>query len=290
MMTKAQTGGGKAGGQLILQQCEDFLQTGDVAPLLQPRTERRRWRDSQSRPRPDALAAAAADGRPRTRARNGAWYEMVPRSQGKVPGEHGTFRDCIARLPDVAGDGLRRAVFHADPSDRRDQPQGPQQRAEGRAGRSRQPLCDRRRGRRPRRASIPSSARSRISARWSRRCKAHDMEVALDFAVQCSPDHPWLKQHPDWFKRRPDGSMKYAENPPKKYEDIVNPDFACDDAGSLWNALRDVFLFWVDQGVKIFRIDNPHTKPLPFWEWLIHEVQLRIPTCCSSRRPSRGRS
>ena len=76
------------------------------------------------------------------------------------------------------------------------------------------------------------------------------MEVALDFAVQCSPDHPWLKQHPQWFKRRPDGSMRYAENPPKKYEDIVNPDFSCDDAGALWNALRDVVLFWIDQGVK----------------------------------------
>ena len=103
------------------------------------------------------------------------------------------------------------------------------------------------------------------------------MEVALDFAVQCSPDHPWLKQHPQWFKRRPDGSMRYAENPPKKYEDIVNPDFACEDAGALWNALRDVILFWVDQGVKIFRVDNPHTKPFPFWEWLIREVQLRHP-------------
>jgi starch synthase (maltosyl-transferring) len=103
------------------------------------------------------------------------------------------------------------------------------------------------------------------------------MEVALDFAVQCSPDHPWLKQHPQWFRRRPDGSMRYAENPPKTYEDIVNPDFASKDAGALWNALRDVVLFWIDQGVSIFRVDNPHTKPFRFWEWLIHEVQLRHP-------------
>jgi starch synthase (maltosyl-transferring) len=108
-------------------------------------------------------------------------------------------------------------------------------------------------------------------------CHEHGMEVALDFAVQCAPDHPWLKQHPQWFRRRPDGSMRYAENPPKKYEDIVNPDFASDDAGALWNALRDVILFWIDQGVKIFRVDNPHTKPFRFWEWLIHEVQLRHP-------------
>jgi starch synthase (maltosyl-transferring) len=108
-------------------------------------------------------------------------------------------------------------------------------------------------------------------------CQLLDIEVALDFAVQCSPDHPWLKQHPQWFKRRPDGSMRYAENPPKKYEDIVNPDFSSEDAGALWNALREVVLFWIDQGVKIFRVDNPHTKPFRFWEWLIREVQLQHP-------------
>ena len=91
------------------------------------------------------------------------------------------------------------------------------------------------------------------------------------------PTIPGCKQHPQWFKRRPDGSMRYAENPPKKYEDIVNPDFSSEDAGALWNALRDVVLFWIDQGVSIFRVDNPHTKPFRFWEWLIHEVQLRHP-------------
>jgi len=108
-------------------------------------------------------------------------------------------------------------------------------------------------------------------------CTSLGMEVALDFAVQCSPDHPWLQQHPQWFKRRPDGSMRYAENPPKRYQDIVNPDFSSEEAGALWNALRDVVLFWIDQGVKIFRVDNPHTKPFRFWEWLIHDVQLRHP-------------
>jgi starch synthase (maltosyl-transferring) len=103
------------------------------------------------------------------------------------------------------------------------------------------------------------------------------MEVALDFAVQCSPDHPWLSEHPQWFRRRPDGSMRYAENPPKKYEDIVNPDFSSEEASALWNALRDVVLFWIEQGVSIFRVDNPHTKPFRFWEWLIHEVQIQHP-------------
>jgi starch synthase (maltosyl-transferring) len=95
--------------------------------------------------------------------------------------------------------------------------------------------------------------------------------------VQCSPDHPWLAQHPEWFKRRPDGSMRYAENPPKKYQDIVNPDFYAAQPDALWAALRDVILFWTAQGVRIFRVDNPHTKPFPFWEWLIREVQNRHP-------------
>jgi starch synthase (maltosyl-transferring) len=108
-------------------------------------------------------------------------------------------------------------------------------------------------------------------------CHRHGMEIALDFAIQCSPDHPWTKQHPEWFKRRPDGSIRYAENPPKKYEDIVNPDFFIDNAQALWNALRDVILFWVGQGVKIFRVDNPHTKPFAFWEWMIGEVQAQHP-------------
>jgi starch synthase (maltosyl-transferring) len=108
-------------------------------------------------------------------------------------------------------------------------------------------------------------------------CAAHGLEVALDFAVQCSPDHPWLTTHPEWFKRRPDGSMRYAENPPKKYEDIVNPDFYSADSERLWAALRDVVLFWLRQGVRIFRVDNPHTKPFEFWEWLIHEVQTVDP-------------
>ena len=106
----------------------------------------------------------------------------------------------------------------------------------------------------------------------------HGLEIAIDFAIQCSPDHPWLKQHPGWFAWRPDGSMKYAENPPKKYQDIVNVDFYGPDAvPALWVALRDIVLLWVGHGVKVFRVDNPHTKPLPFWEWMIAEVRARHP-------------
>jgi starch synthase (maltosyl-transferring) len=103
------------------------------------------------------------------------------------------------------------------------------------------------------------------------------IEIALDFAIQCSPDHPWLTQHPEWFNRRPDGTIKYAENPPKRYQDIVNVNFECDDWRGLWKALRDVVLVWVSRGVTVFRVDNPHTKPVPFWEWLIAEVRSEHP-------------
>src|SRR5947208_2583909 len=103
------------------------------------------------------------------------------------------------------------------------------------------------------------------------------IEIALDFAIQCSPDHPWLKEHPEWFHRRPDGTLKYAENPPKRYQDIYNVDFGSEDWRGLWQALLDVVLHWVGCGITVFRVDNPHTKPLPFWEWLIREVRRERP-------------
>ncbi|HEX6762658.1 MAG TPA: alpha-1,4-glucan--maltose-1-phosphate maltosyltransferase [Gaiellaceae bacterium] len=103
------------------------------------------------------------------------------------------------------------------------------------------------------------------------------VEIALDFAIQCSPDHPWLAEHPEWFNRRPDGTLKYAENPPKRYQDIYNVNFESEDWRALWEALRDVLLFWVGRGIRVFRVDNPHTKPVPFWEWLIGEVRREEP-------------
>jgi starch synthase (maltosyl-transferring) len=108
-------------------------------------------------------------------------------------------------------------------------------------------------------------------------CDRHGMQVALDFAIQCSADHPWLTEHPEWFFRRPDGSLKFAENPPKKYQDIYNVNFQCEDWKGLWNALLEVVLVWVQRGVRIFRVDNPHTKPIAFWEWLIREVRAKHP-------------
>jgi starch synthase (maltosyl-transferring) len=107
---------------------------------------------------------------------------------------------------------------------------------------------------------------------------AHGLELALDFAIQCSPDHPWLGEHPEWFDWRPDGSLRYAENPPKKYEDIVNVDFLRPGAvPGLWAALRDIVAYWAAEGVRIFRVDNPHTKPFAFWEWLIAEIRAEHP-------------
>ncbi|HEY3540985.1 MAG TPA: alpha-1,4-glucan--maltose-1-phosphate maltosyltransferase [Gaiellaceae bacterium] len=113
--------------------------------------------------------------------------------------------------------------------------------------------------------------------RLVREAKEHGIEIALDFAIQCSPDHPWLKEHPDWFHRRPDGTLKYAENPPKKYQDIYNVNFDSPDWKNLWSALREIVLLWVSRGVTVFRVDNPHTKPVAFWEWLIDEVRDEHP-------------
>jgi starch synthase (maltosyl-transferring) len=209
-------------------------------------------------------------------ARSGAWYEMVPRSQGGIPGRHGTFDDCIARLPDIASLGFH--VVYLTPI----HPIG----RTNRKGRNNALVAE------PgdpgsfyaigseeggHDAIHPELGTLADFRRFIAACAGHGLEVAMDFAVQCSPDHPWIAEHPEWFKRRPDGSIQYAENPPKKYEDIVNPDFYGPDGERLWLALRDVVLFWVEQGVRIFRVDNPHTKPFPFWEWLIREIQTIHP-------------
>ena len=212
----------------------------------------------------------------RARARAGAWYEMVPRSQSPEPGRHGTFDDCIARLPEVAGLGFD--VLYLTPIhpigrvNRKGKNNtlnaGPDDPGSFYAIGNEDGGHD---------AVHPQLGTLADFRRLVEACHQHDMEIALDFAVQCAPDHPWLKEHPEWFSTRPDGSFRFAENPPKKYEDIVNPDFNCTDRIALWEALRDVILFWVEQGVRIFRVDNPHTKPFPFWEWMIHDVQSRHP-------------
>ena len=118
---------------------------------------------------------------------------------------------------------------------------------------------------------------SRISQWLEREIRNRGMEIALDFAINCSPDHPYVKEHPEWFYRRPDGTIKYAENPPKKYEDIYPLNFRCENWQELWAEMKSIILFWADRGVRIFRVDNPHTKPVPFWEYLISGVRQKYP-------------
>jgi starch synthase (maltosyl-transferring) len=212
----------------------------------------------------------------RERARAGAWYEMVPRSQGRMPGKHGTFDDCIARVPEIAElgfDVLYLTPIHPVGRTNRKGKNNTLKAGSDDPG-SFYAIGNEHGGHD---AVNPELGTLADFHRLVDTCHRHNIEIALDFAVQCSPDHPWLKQHPEWFSRRPDGSIRFAENPPKKYEDIVNPDFNCPDRIALWEALRDIFFFWISQGVRIFRVDNPHTKPLPFWEWLIHDVQTRHP-------------
>ncbi len=212
----------------------------------------------------------------RRRAAFGAWYEMFPRSQSGDAGRHGTFDDVIARLPYVRDLGFD--VLYFPPI----HPIGHTNR-KGRNN-SLAPAADD--------PGSPYAIGSREGGhdsihkelgtfadfeRLLKAAKAQGLEIALDFAIQCSPDHPWIKEHPEWFDWRPDGTIKFAENPPKKYEDIVNVHFYRDALPSIWYALRDVVLFWAEKGVRIFRVDNPHTKPFPFWEWMIREVQGRYP-------------
>ncbi|MFB9266398.1 alpha-1,4-glucan--maltose-1-phosphate maltosyltransferase [Bradyrhizobium erythrophlei] len=269
MLTKAQAAG-PAAAAVIIRQCELYLQTGEASALLAPEL-REAMADSQFRSdlTRSRLFPLTAD---RPRARFGAWYQMVPRSQGKVPGEHATFNDCIARLPDIADMGfdvvdlapihpigaLHRKGRNNAMTEQDSDPGSPDAIGSADGGHD---------------AVHPQLGTLEDFRAFVAACRAHGMEVALDLAVQCSPDHPWLTLHPQWFRRRPDGSIREGGHPPRRCDDIVNPDFASDDATALWHALRDIVLFWVDQGVRIFRIDDPHTKPLPFWEWLIGEVQ-----------------
>ena len=208
----------------------------------------------------------------RARAAFASWYELFPRSQSPVPGKHGTFADTIAQLPRIAELGFD--VVYLPPI----HPIG-------------------RTARKGKNNTLTPTAED-VGSPWAigNENGGHDaidpalgtiedfdrlvaaanelgLEIALDYALQCSPDHPWVKAHPDWFHIRPDGSIQYAENPPKKYQDIYPLNFWCRDRENLWNACRDVLLYWMSHGVRTFRVDNPHTKPFAFWEWVIREVQ-----------------
>ncbi|HZW13442.1 MAG TPA: maltotransferase domain-containing protein [Noviherbaspirillum sp.] len=236
-------------------------------------------------------AMRAADARPfavrsepvmridveRLAARYSSWYELFPRSQSGDPNRHGTFADVEKRLPAIQAMGFDTLYFTPiHPIGRKhrkgrnnsltagpDDPGSPYAIGAEEGGHD---------------AIHPQLGTLEDFRRLRDEAARHGLELALDFAIQCSPDHPWLKEHPDWFSWRPDGTIRYAENPPKKYQDIVNVDFYAPGAvPELWVALRDVVLFWVKEGVRVFRVDNPHTKTLPFWEWMIADIRGRYP-------------
>ncbi|HUO81776.1 MAG TPA: maltotransferase domain-containing protein [Gammaproteobacteria bacterium] len=212
----------------------------------------------------------------RPAARFAAWYEMFPRSQSGDADRHGSFDDVIERLPYVREMGFD--VLYFPPihpigtSDRK----GRNNALRAAAGDPGSPYAigSEDGGHTAIHAELGTHA---DFARLVEAARAHGLEIALDFAIQCSPDHPWIAEHPEWFEWRPDRTIKHAENPPKKYEDIVNVHFYREAFPAIWYELRDVVLFWAAHGVKAFRVDNPHTKPLPFWEWMIREVQDRHP-------------
>ena len=212
----------------------------------------------------------------RPRARCSAWYEMFPRSCAPAPGRHGTLRDCIDRLDYVASMGFD--VLYLPPV----HPIGHTHRK----GKNNAPVADTDDVGSPSAIGSPAGGHTAIHAELGtledfdalvRAARDRGLEVGLDIAFQCSPDHPWVTTYPSWFRRRPDGSIQYGENPPKKYQDIYPIDFDTDDWRSLWSALRDVFLFWAARDVRIFRVDNPHTKPFRFWEWVIDQVRRVYP-------------
>ena len=244
------------------------LLSEDTASLM------RRWAERTQAVRTEKRYPIMAD---RRAAAFSSWYEMFPRSAADDAARHGTFDDVIRHLPrirDMGFDVLYFTPIH--PIGRKNRKgrnntltPGPEDPGSPYAIGSKDGGHD---------ALHPELGDVAAFRRLVAAAERHGLEIALDFAIQCSPDHPWLAEHPGWFAWRPDGSLRYAENPPKKYEDIVNVDFYAKDAvPSLWIALRDVILHWIGEGVKTFRVDNPHTKPLAFWEWMIADVQASHP-------------
>ena len=206
-----------------------------------------------------------------------AWYELFPRSASASEDRHGSLSDVIERLPalrEMGFDVLYLPPIHPIGTTNRKGKNNALHATADDVG-SPYAIGNREGGHH---AIHPALGTIEDFRRLRDATAEHGMELALDFAVQCSPDHPWVKQHPEWFDWRPDGSIRFAENPPKKYEDIINVDFYAEEAiPDLWIALRDIVLFWAGEGVRTFRVDNPHTKPLPFWEWLINDVRSQNP-------------
>ncbi len=212
----------------------------------------------------------------RERARFSAWYELFPRSWSPTPGRHGTLRDVTSRMGYVAEMGFD--VLYLPPISPigKSFRKGKNNSVEAAPGDVGSPwaIGSAEGGHT---AILPALGTLKDFAELVTRAKQLNMEIALDIAFQCAPDHPWVTEHPEFFKMRPDGSIQYAENPPKKYQDIYPLDFESSNWQGLWDALKGVFSFWMEQGVRIFRVDNPHTKAFPFWQWVIPELKAQGP-------------
>ncbi|MBF0553808.1 MAG: alpha-1,4-glucan--maltose-1-phosphate maltosyltransferase [Nitrospirae bacterium] len=214
----------------------------------------------------------------RKRARYAAWYEFFPRSAGKDPARSATFKECQQRLPaikEMGFDVVYLPPIHPIGKTKRKGPNNSLIAGTNDPG-SPYAIGNAEGGHM---AVEPGLGTIEDFEEFEKACRALDMEIALDFAINCSPDHPYVKEHPEWFFKRPDGSIKYAENPPKKYEDIYPLNFYAPDGAwkALWKEMKDILTFWLEKGVRIFRVDNPHTKPIPFWSWLISELQRQYP-------------
>ncbi len=244
------------------------LTQDQTLPRLMATYPDRRWATTY-----DKELAVVVD---REKARFSTWYEMFPRSCSPQPGRHGTFKDCEARLPYVAGMGFDVLYFP---------PIHPIGRTH-RKGTNNAPICE------PDDVGSPWGIGGKEGGhkdihpdlgtladftRLVAKAKEQGLEIALDIAFQCSPDHPYVKEHPEWFRQRPDGTVQYAENPPKKYQDIYPLEFDNEDWKGLWDELTSIVLYWSQQGVRIFRVDNPHTKPFRFWDSLIATVKSAYP-------------
>jgi len=205
-----------------------------------------------------------------------SWYEFFPRSASLEAGKHGTFQDCIRLLPRIAAMGFDVLYFPPIHPIGKINRKGKNNNVRSLPGEPGSPWAI---------GSDEGGHKSILPAlgtlddfkKLITESKKLGIDVAMDIAFQCAPDHPYVQEHPEWFKQRPDGSIQYAENPPKKYQDIYPFNFESDNWKALWEELRSVFFFWMEQGVTIFRIDNPHTKPIPFWHWVIAEVQNKNP-------------
>ena len=212
----------------------------------------------------------------RERARFSSWYEMFPRSASPEPGRHGTFKDVEARLPlikEMGFDVLYLPPIHPIGTTFR---KGKNNAVTSQPGEPGSPWA----------IGSPEGGHKSIHPELGTLedfrhmvevARGEGIDVALDIAFQCSPDHPYVTEHPEWFKHRPDGSIQYAENPPKKYQDIYPFDFETENWRELWEELKSVFTYWCEQGVRVFRVDNPHTKPFAFWEWTLAEVKKEYP-------------